>query len=72
MTELGRARDQTGTVSSFDTDSGIGAIEAADGSIRRFHCIEIADGSRDIPVGADVRFDLLAKFGQYEAANIRT
>jgi hypothetical protein len=36
-----------------------------------FHCIEIADGSRAIDIGTEVSFDLLAKFGRWEAANIR-
>lgn len=70
MTELAHDRGSTGVVAEFDIDSGLGVIEA-DGRRFAFHCVEIADGSRDIAHGTDVRFDLLAKFGRYEAANIR-
>lgn len=71
MTELGRSRDRAGTVVAFDASSGLGSVEADDGQGHDFHCIEIADGSREIAVGTAVNFDLLAKFGRYEAANIR-
>ncbi len=59
----------TGTVVEFDAMAGLGVIEA-DGVGYPFHCIEIADGSRDIAVGAEVSFEVLAKFGRYEAASI--
>ena len=59
----------TGTVAEFDAVIGLGVIEADD--VRYpFHCIEIADGTRDIAVGAAVTFDVLSKFGRYEAASI--
>ena len=61
----------TGTVTAFDESVGLGTITSEDGSEHLFHCIEIADGSRSIAVGAAVLFDLLAKFGRYEAAHIR-
>lgn len=61
----------TGTVTAFDESLGLGTITSEDGSEHLFHCIEIADGSRSIAVGAAVLFDLLAKFGRYEAAHIR-
>jgi hypothetical protein len=32
----------------------------------------IADGSRDIPVGVEVEFDLLCKLGRYEADHVVT
>ena len=41
-----------------------------DGWVVPFHCIVIADGSRDIPIGADVEFELMCKLGRYEAAHI--
>ena len=59
----------TGIVTDFDREVGLGVIEA-DGRRYPFHCIEIADGSRDIAVGTAVRFDLLCKLGRYEAAAI--
>ena len=59
-----------GTVTTFDEDVGLGEITGDDGRIVPFHCIVIADGSRDIPVGADVDFDVLGKLGRYEATRI--
>lgn len=59
-----------GTVAAFDEASGLGTIAADDVEIP-FHCISIADGSRTIDVGASVEFELLAKLGRYEAAEIR-
>ena len=59
-----------GAVVEFDREVGLGRVAAADGSTYSFHCIEIADGSRDIAVGASVTFELLGKLGRYEAARI--
>lgn len=70
MTELARGRGLTGRVASFDAAVGLGEIESSTGDRHLFHCIEIADGSRDIAVGAHVRFDVMSKFGRYEAANV--
>jgi len=61
-----------GTVVRFDVQSGLGEVAGADGTAYPFHCIEIADGSRDIAVGTGVDFALLPKLGRYEAADIRT
>ena len=61
-----------GTVSMFDEVVGLGEITRDDGWVVPFHCIVIADGSRDIPIGADVEFDLMCKLGRYEAANVVT
>jgi|TARA_R110002110_G_scaffold11664_6_gene55868 cold shock CspA family protein len=75
MAELDRSRQPTGAfvgvVSEFDGAVGLGLIIGSDGSVHLFHVIEIADGTRSIDVGVDVSFDRLAKFGRYEAANIR-
>jgi cold shock CspA family protein len=59
-----------GTVTSFDKAVGLGEITRDDGSVVPFHCVAIADGSRDIPVGAEVEFDLIGKLGRYEADHI--
>ena len=59
-----------GTVTAFDRDVGLGEITRDDGLTVPFHCIVIADGSRDIPVGVDVEFDLMCKLGRYEAAHV--
>ena len=71
MTELARGRGLTGRVVSFDAAVGLGEIESSTGERHLFHCIEIADGTRDIAVDAAVSFDLLNKFGRAEAANIQ-
>jgi CspA family cold shock protein len=71
VTELERAMGRRGVVTSFDETVGLGVIADASGDRFPFHCIEIADGSRSIEIGAEVSFDLLAKFGRWEAANIR-
>ncbi len=61
-----------GTVTMFDKVVGLGEITRDDGCIVPFHCIVIADASRDIPVGADVDFDMMCKLGRYEATRIVT
>ena len=61
-----------GTIARFDVESGLGEVTGADGTGYPFHCIEIADGSRDIAVGTAVDFALLPKLGRYEAADIRS
>lgn len=60
----------TGTVTTFDGAAGLGTITAADGSVYPFHCTQIADGSRTIAEGAAVTFELLARFGRFEATAI--
>jgi len=62
--------DHSGTVTTFDRDAGLGTVRDGDGHEWPFHCIEIADGTRDIAVGTAVTFDLLAKLGRYEASHI--
>ncbi len=66
----GAVERRRGVVEEFDAERGLGTIIAEDGSLHMFHCIEIADGTRSIEPGTSVRFDLLAKFGRYEAARI--
>jgi CspA family cold shock protein len=60
----------SGHVVAFDGDVGLGQVAAADGTTYLFHCIEIADGSRDITVGQPVSFALIGKLGRFEAAQI--
>ncbi len=60
----------SGVVIAFDGAAGLGTIRADDGVEHRFHCVEIADGSRQIDVGAAVTFEPLPKFGRYEAGKI--
>lgn len=55
----------------FDTAQGLGVIEGADGSRLSFHCTQLADGNRDAPVGAEVRYDVVpGSAGVWEAASI--
>ena len=61
----------TGTVTAFDAERGLGTIESSAGRTFAFHCVEIADGTREIAVGTAVSFGSLPKLGRYEAANIR-
>jgi len=59
-----------GTVTSFDKVVGLGEITRDDGWVLPFHCIVIADDTRDIAVGTEVSFDVMCKLGRYEAANV--
>ena len=59
-----------GTVTSFDKEVGLGEVTRDDGWVLLFHCIVIADGSRDIAVGTLVEFDVLCKLGRYEADHV--
>jgi CspA family cold shock protein len=61
---------RTGAVVEFDRAVGLGRVVTDDGAVYPFHCIEIADGTRDIAVGTAVTFELLGKLGRYEAARI--
>jgi cold shock CspA family protein len=62
----------TGTVVAFDAQLGFGDVE--DAETKRayfFHCTQIADGSRTIPVGAAVSFRLAAGgLGRWEARDV--
>jgi cold shock CspA family protein len=60
-----------GTVETFDSQVGLGAIRGDDGRLYPFHCVQIADGSRTIPVGTVVRASIVAgHLGKWEAASI--
>lgn len=59
-----------GTVGAFDEAAGLGTVDGDDGASYPFHCVEIADGTRTIPVGVAVRFRPLHKLGRVEAASL--
>jgi cold shock CspA family protein len=59
-----------GTVTAFDEARGLGVVTADDGTEHPFHCVEILDGTRTIALGTVVRFEVLARLGRYEAAQI--
>ncbi len=59
-----------GTVVAFDEARGLGEVES-DGSRYPFHCTAIADGTRTIPVGVEVSFELRpAGMGRWEATRL--
>ena len=62
----------TGTVAEFDEAKGYGTLRANDGRDLFFHCTQIADGTRTIPVGVNVEFEVIAgRNGRWEATEIR-
>ena len=59
-----------GRVTAFDEPRGLGTIES-DGTEYPFHCTAILDGTRTIPVGAEVTFEVRpAGLGCWEATEI--
>ena len=60
-----------GTVAEYDVDRGLGSVLGDDGVSYPLHCTQVADGSRNIPAGAKVTFEVLLKLGKYEATNVR-
>jgi cold shock CspA family protein len=60
-----------GCVASFDDHRGRGEVEVG-GLTYPFHCTAIADGSRTVPEGARVEFELvIGPLGALEAASVR-
>lgn len=59
-----------GMVECFDVRVGLGTIRTTEGESIPFHCLSIADGTRDIPTGADVVFRVIRRFGRDEAVGI--
>lgn len=61
-----------GTVAEFDEHVGLGVVKGEDGTRYPFHCTQIADGTRTIPEGAEVTFEVTAgPLGRWEAARVR-
>ena len=62
----------TGRVSSFDDQVGSGTVRT-DGTelVWPFHCTRIADGSRSIPEGWWVSFDVVPGPNGLEAVDLR-
>lgn len=61
---------RAGVVASFDEARGLGTVTSMSGEELLFHCVEIADGSRTIEVGAPVTFDTALRLGRREAIRV--
>jgi cold shock CspA family protein len=60
-----------GTVTAFDEGRGRGIVTTSDGHAYEFHATRIADGTRRIAVGTNVRFSIVpALLGRWEASDI--
>ena len=60
-----------GTVESFDEAAGLGTVRATDGSTYPFHCTQLVDGTRTVPTGVAVIFEVIpGRAGRWEAAAI--
>jgi cold shock CspA family protein len=63
----------TGVVVDFDDSKGWGTVRAGGGAEHFFHGTAIADGTRTIPVGAEVSFEVVAgRGGRWEATALRS
>lgn len=65
--------DRRGVVTAFDEHAGHGTVRDGDrGREHFFHCTAIADGSRTLPVGAEVSFRIAAGHnGKWEAVSVQ-
>ena len=60
-----------GTVTAFDEGRGRGVVIGDDGSPYEFHATRIADGTRRIAIGTNVRFTVVpGPRGRWEAAAV--
>ena len=65
--------EHRGHVAAYDVRRGLGTVAGDDGRRFGFHCTAIADGSRDIPVGTPVTFQVApGHLGAWDAATIRS
>jgi cold shock CspA family protein len=61
-----------GVVVEFDDPRGLGWVEAPTSERFRFHCTQLADGSRTIAVGTTVSFEPRPwHLGEMEATDIK-
>ena len=58
-------------VTSFDESVGLGTVGGDDGVDLPFHCTAIANGPRDIAVGAAIRYAVVpGRQGRWEATRL--
>jgi hypothetical protein len=58
-------------VVEFDRDVGWGTVRVvSSGELLGFHCLDIADGSRTIDVGVEVRCRRVGRLGHWQAADL--
>ena len=68
---MASAGERRGVVTSFDESVGLGTVGGDDGVDLPFHCTSIANGTRDIAVGAAVRYDVVpGRQGRWEATRL--
>lgn len=68
---MGTATSCFGVVEFFDEPRGLGVVRCASGEELPFHCTAVADGSRRIEAGTEVRFGIGAgHLGRYEAVKL--
>ncbi len=61
----------TGVVTEFDEGKGWGTVRADSGDEHFFHCTSIADGTRRIETGTEVRFEIVpGNLGRWEAVEL--
>jgi cold shock CspA family protein len=68
---MAAAPPRIGRVTAYDEDAGHGLVRGDDGAELYFHCTALADGSREVAVGARVAF-LVAPGapGRWEAVSL--
>jgi cold shock CspA family protein len=65
-------RTRRGRVARFDEARGLGTVRSGDGEEVGFHCTAVADGSRTVPEGAEVEYEVVpGHLGRWEAASVR-
>lgn len=68
---MAMGRVARGKVERFDREAGLGELRGGDGRLLAFHCTEIAGGTRDIAVGAEVTFEVApGHLGVWEARSV--
>lgn len=61
---------RSGTVTAFDAHRGLGEVTDDSGTVWPFHCVSIADGTRDIAVGTPVVFEIEYRVKRNEAVAV--